>query len=170
MVYIKREELHTDTLYGEDTLNSFKDSHTIEMYVESIENFGGQNEFLSKFGFEINDKSEFLVNAKRFTEETTQEKPEEGDLVLWPLVNKLFTITFVDTDYDFYELGKNFNYKLSLELFTYNQEVLETDIPQVDGLEDIDFESEDPKISTLSDNVIADEVVDDETLLDITNI
>jgi hypothetical protein len=164
MYYIVRTENDVDTLYGEDTLNIFKIKYQIEMYVETIENFDGENEFMSKFGFELNDKSEFLVNATRFTEETGKEKPDEGDLVYWPLANKLFQITKVDHDDDFYELGKNYNHKLSLELFTYNQEELDTDIVAIDSLEEINFEDVSSEESSYSDNKVLEDSLNENDL------
>lgn len=139
MKYIIRDESVLDLEFGEDVLNTFRDNYTIEMYIETVEEFGGQKEVFAKFGFEINDKTEMSVNATRFTEVTGQDKPEEGDLVYWPLVNKLFVITFVDLDKDFYELGQNYNYLISMDLFSFAQEDFDTGITEVDGLNDLDI-------------------------------
>ena len=44
MVYIVRETVSEDELFGEDTANDFSDGREIEMFVESVDGFEGDGE------------------------------------------------------------------------------------------------------------------------------
>ena len=57
---------------------------------------------------------------------TVSTRPEEGDLVYFPLGQRLFEIKFVEHEEPFYQLGKNYVYKLQCELFEYEDEILDT--------------------------------------------
>ena len=43
-------------------------------------------------------------------------RPREGDLVFFPLGQRLFEIKFVEHEEPFYQLGSNYVYKLKCEL------------------------------------------------------
>ena len=55
-------------------------------------------------------------------------RPREGDLVFFPLGQRLFEIKFVEHEEPFYQLGSNYVYKLKCELFEYEDEVIDTSI------------------------------------------
>jgi hypothetical protein len=59
-------------------------------------------------------------------------RPREGDLVFFPLGQRLFEIKFVEHEEPFYQLGSNYVYKLKCELFEYEDEVIDTDIAAID--------------------------------------
>ena len=59
-------------------------------------------------------------------------RPREGDLLFFPLGNRLFEVKFVEHEDPFYQLGKNYIYKLECELFEYEDEVIDTSIPEID--------------------------------------
>jgi hypothetical protein len=42
MIYIPREYLKKDLVFGEDPISQFKDAYTIEMYIQNVTSFGGQ--------------------------------------------------------------------------------------------------------------------------------
>ena len=50
------------------------------------------------------------------------ERPKEGDLIYFPLGERLFEIKHVEHENPFYQLGKNFIYELQCELFRYEDE------------------------------------------------
>ena len=50
------------------------------------------------------------------------ERPQEGDLIYFPLSSNYFEIKFVEHEEPFYQLGKNYTYKLKAELFEYSDE------------------------------------------------
>ena len=59
-------------------------------------------------------------------------RPREGDLVYFPLGQRLFEIKFVEHEDPFYQLGKNYVYQLKCELFEYEDEVIDTTIHEID--------------------------------------
>lgn len=71
--YIPRTLVRNDELFGEDVLSKFDDAVDLEMYVKSVDGFGGEGDFLSKFGVEIRDTVTFTVARKRF-EQARSEK------------------------------------------------------------------------------------------------
>ena len=59
-------------------------------------------------------------------------RPREGDLIFFPLGQRLFEIKFVEHEEPFYQLGSNYVYKLKCELFEYEDEVIDTSIDVID--------------------------------------
>ena len=142
MVYIPREILKRDDIFGEDTLSKFTEGHNIEMYVQSVDGFEGEGDILSKYGIQVKDRVELLVSRRRFEEEVTTSvngptRPREGDLIYFPLSRSLFEIQFVEHENPFYQLGKLYVYKLSCELFSYDEkQEIDTGIDDIDTVED----------------------------------
>ena len=62
----------------------------------------------------------------------TPTRPREGDLVYFPLGQRLFEVKFVEHEDPFYQLGKNYVFQLKCELFEYENEVIDTTIEQID--------------------------------------
>ena len=70
-------------------------------------------------------------------------RPREGDLVFFPLGQRLFEIKFVEHEEPFYQLGSNYVYKLKCELFEYEDEVIDTDIAAIDSqVDDVGYIAE----------------------------
>lgn len=140
MVYIPRTLVGEDNIFGEDAISKFTDGNVIEMYIDNIDGFQGEGDFLSKFGLEIRDSVDLIVSKKRFNEALRYKsdiiRPREGDLIYFPLSKGLFEIKFVEHENPFYQLGSLYTYKLSCELFTYSQETLDTGYSDVDTVED----------------------------------
>lgn len=137
-VYVPREYLSIDRLFGEDPGTSFKDSYTIEMYLQSYKGFDG-TDVISQFGLEIRDRVLLVVSRKRFKEEVTLKKPtitrpREGDLIYFPLAKSLFEINFVEHENPFYPLGKLYSYAITAELFTYSYEKMNTKNTSIDAV------------------------------------
>jgi hypothetical protein len=59
-------------------------------------------------------------------------RPREGDLVYFPLGERLFEVKFVEHESPFYQLGKNYVYELKCELFEYEDEIIDTSIEEID--------------------------------------
>lgn len=139
MVYIPRTLVNEDKLFGEDTISKFEGGVEIEMYIQSVDGFGGDGDFISKFGLEIRDTVELIVSRRRFEEsfahDSTITRPREGDLIYFPLSKGLFEVKFVEHENPFYQLGKLYTYKLSCELFKYSHEDMDTGFSEVDQLE-----------------------------------
>ena len=142
MFYIPRTLVSKDEILGEDRLSKFTSSFPIEMYFENVDSFAGQGAFIQKFGLMM-EQSATLVVARRRWEQlvgrygVTQipTRPNEGDLLYFPLTKGLFEIKFVQHQDPFYQLGKLYVYKLQIELFQYASEAIDTGIPAIDAFE-----------------------------------
>ena len=60
-------------------------------------------------------------------------RPKEGDLIYFPLGERLFEIKRVESEKPFYQLGTNYVYELSCELYEYENELIDTSIEEVDS-------------------------------------
>ena len=67
----------------------------------------------------------------------TSERPQEGDLVFFPLVNKIFEIKFVEHEDIFYQTGRLQSYDLRCELFKYSSEQIRTGNTDIDSIETV---------------------------------
>jgi|TARA_R110002074_G_scaffold169193_4_gene330884 hypothetical protein len=139
-VYLPRTLVKEDELFGEDVLSKFSNGIEIEMYIDSVDGFEGEGDFISKFGLEIRDSMSLVLSKKRFTEEVTPVvtdvlNPREGDLIYFPKTGGMFEIKFVEHENPFYQLSKLYTYKLSCELFQYSQEDIDTGWTTVDKVE-----------------------------------
>lgn len=136
MLYLPRDIINEDTLYGEDQQSEFAKGHWLEMYIESVDEFGGEGEFFAKFGLEVRDEAFFVAAKRRFQEQVQHlEHPREGDLIYWPLTKKLFEIKHVDHENPFYNIGKLHTYRMTVQLFRYAQEEFDTGIPEIDEID-----------------------------------
>ena len=67
--YIPRTLVNLDKVFQEDELSKFTSAHAIEMYLQSVDGYEGEGDFLSKFGVEIRDRASFVVVKDRWTAE-----------------------------------------------------------------------------------------------------
>ena len=131
-----------DFLYGEDDLGTFKEFYTVPMYINTVEGFGGEGDFLSKFGVEQRDTMTMSVARRTFEQDVGREdlanieRPREGDVIFFPLNKKLYTVNFVEHEPVFYQMGSLQFYELRLEMFEYGGERFNTGISDIDVLED----------------------------------
>jgi hypothetical protein len=129
-----------DELYLEDDLKKFNEHATVSMYIRDIEGFQGEGDFLGRFGVEIRDTMTLAVAKTTFERDVGQQfnldRPREGDLIYFPLNQKVFQIMFTEHEPIFYQLGAIQFYEVRLELFTYNNERFNTGILEIDSLED----------------------------------
>jgi len=68
--------------------------------------------------------------------EITNNRPQEGDLIYFPLVENLFEIKFVEHENIFYQTGRLQTYDLRCEIFEYSSERINTGNTQIDSIED----------------------------------
>jgi len=140
VLYLPRTIVNKDSIFGEDPLSRFTSSKPIEMYMENVNAFQGNGDTLGKFGLEIRDSASFVVSKKRFQRETGMLRPLEGDIIYFPLTKGFFEIKYVEHENPFYQLGKNYTFKLSVELFQFNEETFATGESEIDNIpEDIQF-------------------------------
>ena len=160
--YIPKREVEKDKLYGEDALVEYNASYMIDMYVKNVDGFEGEGDFLSKFNIEIRDQITFTVSRRNFESEVAEfeifKRPQEGDLIFFPLNNKIFQIKFVEHEPVFYQIGSLQMYDLKCELFEYSNEILNTGIEKIDILQS-NFSTALNNFSILTENgiEIADE-------------
>ena len=57
-----------------------------------------------------------------------EARPQEGDLIYFPLVKGSFQISYVEDDNPFYQLSNLPTFKLTCELFEYGNEAIDTGI------------------------------------------
>jgi hypothetical protein len=171
--YIPRTLGAKDDLLNEDDLPIFDQAYMIEMYVKNVEGFEGDGQFLSKFGLQIRDSMTLSVAMRRFNEDVglydEQIRPNEGDLIYFPLNNKVFEVMFVDHKPIFYQLGALQMYDLRCELFEFSNEVFNTGIPEIDiisanrittannsiaGIESLDPFADNLTIETVADGIL----------------
>ncbi len=140
--YIPRTLVKEDELFGEDTLSKFGDAYQIEMYFENVDGYEGEKEIMSKFGLQMNEDATFVVARRRFEQLVSHDsnlivktRPNEGDLVYFPKVKKMFEITFVDHDDPFYQVHNVPAFKLKVKTFEYSSEDIDTGIAEIDAIE-----------------------------------
>ena len=139
MVYIPRKLNNYDQMLGADDASSYETAILVELYIKSVDGFGGDGNFMSKFGLQIRDQVVFSIAQRVFAQEvatiTTQLRPNEGDLIFFPLNDKCFQIKYVKKQEMFYPLGTLPTWELTCELFEYSNETLNTGIPEIDKLQ-----------------------------------
>jgi len=139
--YLPKTYYDYDNLYGESDLGLFKEFYTTTMYINSVEGFGGEGDFLSKFGVEQRDTMTMSVARRTFEDEVGRSdlanipRPREGDLIWFPLNQKLYSLSFVEHEPVFYQMGQLQFYELRLEMFEYSGERFSTGIQEIDQLE-----------------------------------
>lgn len=148
--YLPRTLEKLDVIFGEDVLSKFEAALPIEMYIETFQNWEGEQELISKFGLEIRKYMTFSVSSKRWAQEVKKiankmmvsSRPQEGDLIYDPLTNMVLEIKFVDQDDNLYQVGKHsdrFVYKLKCETFQFNNEEFSTGNPVIDDVPDLNI-------------------------------
>jgi hypothetical protein len=139
--YLPKKTGNFDEIYGEDTAVSYDTAIPIEMYIKNVDSFGGDGSFMSKFNIEIRDQMTLTVARRVFTDTIgTPEgilRPNEGDLIWFPLNNKMFKLQYSDEKAMFYQLGDLQAWDLTVEMFEYSNEKFSTGIAIIDALEDI---------------------------------
>jgi hypothetical protein len=163
MLYIPRNKFNEDELFGEQRGNYYSYGVPVEMYIDSVGGFEGQGDIATRFGIEIRDNVTLTLARKRFTQEVQARFPEitrprEGDIIFFPLARALFEINFVEHENPFYQLGKLFSYRLTCELYNYNQEAFTTGNTDVDAVvqehDTFDLTHENTAIDDLGKDVI----------------
>ena len=137
MFYLPKTYGNKDPILQASTINYFNEASMIDVYLESVEGFSGEQSIMSKFGLEIRDSLTFVIAKKTFEETTflmTLTRPREGDLIFYPKQNKCFQIMYVDNKPQFYPLGTLPSYRLRCELFEYSNEIFNTGIDLLDTM------------------------------------
>ena len=141
--YLPREVVEEDSILNEDVQSRFGDAYSVEMYIENVEGFEGEGDLMSKFGVSVRDTATFVISLRsweRFisldSNLATSLRPNEGDLIHFPMSGSMFEIKFVEHENPFYQVGKLFVFKLQCELFEYSGEDFDTNVTDIDLIED----------------------------------
>lgn len=79
------------------------------------------------------DTHSFMLEGDDYI--NTLNRPMEGDLLFFPLVQKIFEIKFVEHEQIFYQTGRLQTYDVRCELFEYSSEKFETGNTSIDTIE-----------------------------------
>lgn len=141
VMYLPRSMIR-DNLLNEVVESRFDDAYMVEMYIDTLQGFEGDQTLMSKFGLEIRDQATFIVARRSweklvniYNNDITVKRPMEGDLIYLPLAKTFFEIKFVEHEQPFYQLSNLPVYKLQCEQFEYSNEVLNTDIQEIDEIQ-----------------------------------
>jgi len=134
--YLPRRIIKKDNIFTEVQSSRFGDNFSIEAYVNTFDGYGGAGDIMTKFGMSLKDELIVTISKERFEdfispflvdlpagEIEVTSRPNEGDLIFFPLGSRLFEIKFVEHEKPFYQLGKNYVYELRCELFELEDEV-----------------------------------------------
>lgn len=129
--YILRDQLNPDYMLGESTMSAFNEFYEIPMFVESVEHFNGNGDVFDAFGMNSVDQSIFQVSERRFMTDISEpagiDRPREGDLIYLKFSDSLWEITKVKRDLKYFQIGRNYTYRLVCHLFTFSHEQITTD-------------------------------------------
>ena len=114
---------------------SLQDEVGYQLQTEEYDANNPSRQFLSDtantFGFMLESGT---AGANNYS--ITSNRPYEGDLIYFPLTDKLFEIKFVEHEAVFYQMGRLQTYDLRCELFEYSSERIDTGDSDVDVIED----------------------------------
>ena len=176
--YIPRIALQDNTL-DEIRYSKYQEQFQIEMILQNVMGFGDNAEFISKFGLRITDEIIFRVSSRRWDEEvaehnptlTLDSRPNEGDLLFFPLTEDIYEIKFVGKEEPFFQFGKIQFYAITAEIYQVGQDDFDTGVAAIDSVEQL-FDNAiklvmDP--GGTGDFTVGEEVVGDEFLAKATS-
>lgn len=141
--YIVRQGDENNNVFQEEEQTEFTAAFPIEMYIKSVDGYGGDGQFLSNFGIEVRHQAMFTVAQNRWksvaanidTPEQITLRPREGDLIYFRKDHKLLEIKRVNKYEMFYQLGALYTWDLTCELFQYSSEKFSTGVEEIDRIE-----------------------------------
>ena len=144
-IYYLPKTVLADSTLDEVRYKKYQDQFQIEMLLVNVMGFGDNAEFISKFGLRITDEIIFRVSTKRWTEEvaehsmsaklTVPERPNEGDLLYYPLTQNLYEIKYVGKEEPFFQFGQIQFYAITAELYEVGSDDLATGVAEIDAVE-----------------------------------
>jgi len=137
--YIPRTLIAEDKIFGEDQLSEFRDAFPIQIYLETVDAFEGQNSFASKFGLQIDSNATIVISklgweqaVGRYGKSILPNRPAESDLIYIPMAKAMFEINYVDNKKPFYQLGQYYSYRCTIDMFRYSSERITTGDDAID--------------------------------------
>ena len=144
IVYLPRKIINKKTIIKEVVASTFDDAYRMEAYLLNYQGFEGNGDILQKFGVQTTDAVTFVVSKERYEDFISPflnsdnnielaTRPEEGDLIYFPLDNTMFEIKYVEGKKPFYQLNNLYVYTLSCEVMDYAlDENIDTGLQEVD--------------------------------------
>ena len=142
VTYIPRKFVNKQSIIEEVQSSRFEDNFLLEAYVNTYEGYSGAGDVMTKFGVSLRDELTVTISKERFEDFIAPflddldfelgSRPREGDLIYFPLGQRLFEVKFVEHEKPFYQLQKNYVYELQCELFEYEDEIIDTSIDEID--------------------------------------
>ena len=141
--YLPRKYITEKTVIKELIESKFSNAYPIEAYLNSYDGYGDNPTILSKFGIQALNELSLTISRERFenyilplikNQENIKlySRPKEGDLIYFPLGDRLFEIKYVEHEKPFYQLQGNYTYELRCELFRYEDEIIDTGVDEID--------------------------------------
>ena len=141
--YLPRKYMNEKTVIREVVQSIFDDSYPLEAYLDNFDGYTDNPTILSKFGIEQTNEVTLVISRERWetyiqpllkneSNVKLTTRPKEGDLVYFPLGDRLFEIKYVEHEKPFYQLRKNYVYTLKCELFRYEDEIIDTGVAEID--------------------------------------
>jgi len=163
--YMPRTHVNLDKLYNEDGAVIYDDALEMEMFIKSYDGFMGQEDFISKFGLQIDESITFVVAQKRFIESLKPLmmneygynvlledgsyflaeqgydysgilRPREGDLIWIPMLGYMYEIKFTENIENFFQLGDLYTFEMRCDRYEYSSERIDTDVAEIDAVEE----------------------------------
>ena len=154
--YLPRKIFKTDDIIREIQSSKFDDVFMLEAYINNYDGYAPDSDIMTKFGLRLKNEISLTISRERYEEfiapflegissgiregRITEydfadliTRPKEGDLIYFPLGERLFEIKRVESEKPFYQLGTNYIYELSCELYEYENELIDTAIDEVDN-------------------------------------
>jgi len=143
--YLPRKYVTEKTILKEVIQSAFDDAYPIEAYVENYEGYSDNSVLMSKFGIQQTQEVTLIISKDRWesyiqplikneTNIKLSTRPKEGDLIYFPLGDRLYEIKYVEHEKPFYQLQKNYVYQLRCELFRYEDELIDTGVDEIDDI------------------------------------
>ena len=144
IVYLPRKIINKKTIMKEVVASTFDDAYRMEAYLLNYQGFEGNGDILQKFGVQTTDPVTFVISKERYedfispflnsdSQVELASRPEEGDLIYFPLDNTMFEIKYVEGKKPFYQLNNLYVYTLSCEVMDYAlDENIDVGIEEVD--------------------------------------
>jgi hypothetical protein len=141
--YLPRKYITEKKVIREVIESEFSNAYPIEAYLDNFEGYGDNTTILSKFGIQALNEINLIISRERFKTYISplienipniklSTRPKEGDLIYFPLGDRIFEIKYVEHEKPFYQLQGLYTYQLKCELFRYEDELIDTGIQEID--------------------------------------
>ena len=112
IVYLPRKIVNKTNILKEVVASKFDDAFRIEAYLMNYVGFEGSGDILTKFGVQTTDSVTFVISKERYEdfispflddEVELTSRPQEADLIYFPLDNTIVEIKYVEAKKPFYQ-------------------------------------------------------------------